>query len=401
MDGRVFERYSIPQRIGDSVVGRVWSFRDVTERERLLRRATFLSDATRLLASLDVEKALEGVAHLAVPYLGDACAIDLLREGGVRRLLLISRDPTRQATAELEPTALAGHTSTYSLNEIAHLAVPLVHDDEVLGVMTFIASPQRCYNQPDVEVAEELARRVALSIMNARLYRDAREALRARDEFLAVAAHELRGPVASLHVAVQLLSKGNLPPKTMAKLLATTERSDRRLSQFVDELLDVGHARAGHLHLTLEMVDLGDAVRAAASRFNAEIARSGSTLSLTIDGHVVGRWDRLRLEQVAGNLISNALKFGLGRPIHVSVTANNGRAALVVTDEGMGVPPDMRARIFDPFERAVSARHFGGLGLGLYIVRTIVSGMGGTIELESELGKGSTFTVRFPQERSE
>src|SRR5262249_40240144 len=114
-DGRVFERYSVPQRVKDDIVGRVWSFRDVTERERLFRRALFLSDATRLLASLDVEPALDSVAHLAIPYLGDGCAVDLLGNGGPRRLLVVSRDPSQPVNPELHSSDLAGHAAVYSL----------------------------------------------------------------------------------------------------------------------------------------------------------------------------------------------------------------------------------------------------------------------------------------------
>src|SRR5262249_27889926 len=124
LDGRFFERYSRPQRVGNEIVGRVWSYRDVTEREKILRRAMFLADTTRLLASLDVEPALDGVAHMAVPYLGDGCAVDLLGEGGPRRLLVVSRDPSRPMAIELHPTALAGHPIIYSVGTLSYMAAP-------------------------------------------------------------------------------------------------------------------------------------------------------------------------------------------------------------------------------------------------------------------------------------
>jgi signal transduction histidine kinase len=111
---------------------------------------------------------------------------------------------------------------------------------------------------------------------------------------------------------------------------------------------------------------------------------------------VVGAWDRLRLEQVVTNLLTNALKYGAGRPVHVRVWAEAGVARLAVRDEGIGIAPEHRARIFGKFERAVSERHYGGLGLGLHITQQIVRALGGSILLESEPGRGSTFTVELP-----
>ena len=399
-DGRVFERYSTPQRIGEQIAGRVWSFRDVTERERLFRRAVFLADATRLLASLDVEPALDSVAHMAVPYLGDGCAVDLLGDGGPRRLLVVSRDPTRPISPELRSAVLSGHPIIYTLGPLSYMAAPLVVKGAVVGAMTFVAPPSRRYTPRDLELAEELARRAALLVENARLYRGAQEAVRARDEFLAIAAHEIRGPITSIHLAVQNLQKRKLPGPASLKVLEMIEREDRRLARFVDELLDLGRIRAGRLHFTFEEVDLGTVVRDVATRLGAEIAKSGSSLSITTDGRPVGQWDRFRLDQVATNLLLNAIKFSLGKPIEITVRAHEGRATLAIRDEGVGIPSEMHEQIFQPFERAVSSRYYGGLGLGLHIVRTIVEGLGGTVSVESKRGAGSTFTVELPQTRS-
>jgi PAS domain S-box-containing protein len=396
-DGRVFERYSIPQRIGEKVVGRVWSFRDVTERERLLRRALFLTETARLLASLDVEKALASVAHLAVPFMGDSCAVDLLWDGNPRRLFVVSRDPTRPVDPELHNTVLAGHPTVYAVGSIAHMAVPLMVKNSVVGAITFAAPPGRDYIDEDLEFAEELARQAALSVENARLYRHAQEASQARDEFLTVAAHEIRGPITSMQLAVQSLQKGNLPPAAIPQVLDVIDRDQRRLARFVDELLDVGRIHADRLEFTLEDVELGDLVRSVAARSGAELARSGSSLSITTDGRLVGQWDRFRLDQVVSNLLSNAIKFGLGKPISIHVDAHDGRARLVVQDQGIGVAPETREQIFEPFERAVSVRNYGGLGLGLHIVKTIVEGLGGSVKVEGQPGAGSTFIVELPQ----
>jgi PAS domain S-box-containing protein len=396
-DGRVFERYSVPQRVKADVIGRVWSFRDVTDRERLFRRALFLADATRLLASLDVEPALDSVAHLAVPYLGDGCAVDLFGSGGPRRLLVVSRDPTQPINPELHSSVLAGHAAVYSLGSRSCMVAPLVIKDTVVGALTFVSARTRRYTSEDLELAEELASRAALSVENANLYRGAQQALQARDEFLSIAAHEIRGPITSIHIAVQGLGKGKAPGQAMPKLLDIIEREDRRLGRFVDELLDLGSIRTGRVHLAFEDVDLGNVVREVSSRLGAELARTGSSLSITSEGHPVGQWDRFRMEQVVANLLWNAMKFGLGKPISVNVSEQEGTTTLVVKDQGIGIPPDMLERIFKPFERAESARHYGGLGLGLFIVNTIVNSLGGSVRVESERNLGSTFTVELPK----
>jgi len=398
-DGRVFERYSTPQRIGEQIVGRVWSFRDVTEREKLLRRALFLADATRLLSSLDVEPALDSVAHLAVPYMGDVCAIDLLGNGQPRRLLVVSREGTESFSPELHRAVMAGHSTIYSMGARCCMAVPLVVKGAVAGAITFVGPRTRRYNEHDLEFAETLARRAALSVENSRLYRGAQEALQARDEFLAIAAHEIRGPITSVHMAVQGLQKGKVPATVTPRVLEIIEREGRRLARFVDELLDLGRIQSGQIYFNFEEVDLGNVVRASVADLGAELTRSGSALSITTEGHPVGQWDRFRLEQVATNLLANAIKFGEGKPIVVRVSGNQRLTTLQITDHGIGIPPELLDRIFKPFGRGVSARNYGGLGLGLFIVRTIVEGLGGTVHVESQPKKGSTFTVELPDVR--
>lgn len=396
-DGRVFESVSRPQRIGSDVVGRVWSFRDITDRERLFRRAVFLSDAARLLSSLDVEQALSSVAHLAVPFLGDSCAIDLLGEGAPRRLLAVSRDRTRGGAPELSPIVLAGRPLVYTAGVISHMAVPLVVNGAVSGAITFAATPGRRYSASDLDLAEELAGRTSLALEKSHLLQRAQEALRAREEFLAIAAHEIRGPVTSMHAAVQALLRHKLSEPATSRALELIEREDRRLRRFVDELLDLGLTRADVASFEIEQVSLARVVRDVLSHHEDDVVRSGSALSIELDERAIGMWNRERLEKVVTTLLSNALKFGLGKPVEVTVTTRNGRAILKVLDHGMGIPKDDQLRIFAPFERAVSVRHYGGLGLGLYIASSIVKGLGGTISLRSELGVGSEFTVELPQ----
>ena len=399
-DGRVFERYSKPQRVDGRIAGRVWSFRDVTERERLLQRATFLADATRLLASLDVDRALGDVARLAVPYLGEQCVVDVLAKGAAHRLLGVPDADPLLPVPQLHQGAAAGHSVLYDVGTRSAIAVPLLCRDVVAGGITVVAPREREYTRQDLELVEELARRMALSLDNARLFEGAREAVASRDEFLSIAAHEIRGPLTSIHLAVQGLLRKTLSLEATRSALEIIQREDRRLARFVDDLLDLGRLRTGQLHLTLEEVDLGTTIRDVVSRLSEEVEQSGSALTVTTSGDLVGHWDGVRLEQVVTNLVSNAIKFGKGQPIQIDAEEVNGRARMRVADHGIGIAPAVLPRIFDPFARGVDARHYGGLGLGLHIAKTIVDGLGGTLTASSAPDEGATFTVELPTTRS-
>lgn len=392
-DGRVFERYSRAQRVGDESVGRVWSFRDVTERERLLSSALFMADASRLLTSLDTESALESVAHLAVPLLGDGCAIDVFGNGAPRRLLAISRDPGSPVAVQLPGPVLAGHSLIHESNGTSYISVPLFVRGYVGGVLTFMAAPRRTYSAADLQTVEELAHRAAISLENSRLYRATQDAVHAREEFLAVAAHEIRGPLTSIRLTLEMLRDGQGPNDKLIDMIA---RAERRLARLVDELLDLGRVHGGRLQFVLEEVDLAQVVRDVAARMAPELTKSGSALSIRIDRDAVGTWDRSRVDQIVTNLVSNAIKFGLGKPIEITVGVRDGTATLTVTDQGIGIHKEMLEKIFEPFERAVPARHYGGLGLGLYIVRSIVRGLGGTINVRGAPGEGATFEITLP-----
>lgn len=396
-DGRTFERYSRPQRVEFAIVGRVWSFRDVTERERLLVAKSLLADASRLLTSLDVRSALDAVVRIAVPALGDACTIELFGEPSITASY--SSDPARPLSPAWPADVLAGRSAMYARDGVSQLAVPLLIQDEVTGAIAFAAPPSRPHTRADLDLAERLARGIALSIENARLYDRAQQALRAREEFLAIAAHELRGPLSVMNLAVQTLKRRDVPDSTRDRMLALVEREDRRLARFAEDITDITRIRAGALHFDDAQVDLVQVVREVVARLAPDIERSGSTVSIEAPHPVVGHWDRIRIDQVVTNLVVNALKFGLGRLVELSVSAGGGWATLTVSDRGLGVQASRRETIFWPFERAVPVRHYGGLGLGLFIVRTIVSRYGGMVHVEPRDGGGSRFVVRIPQAR--
>ncbi|MFP2934133.1 ATP-binding protein, partial [Pyxidicoccus sp. 3LG] len=311
----------------------------------------------------------------------------------------------RTAAPPLSPLGLREPAHLELLGELgvaAWLTVPLVARGRTLGVLVLVSTREsRAWGPEDVELAENLAARVALAVDNARLYEEAQRAIRVRDEFLSVAAHELFTPLTSLRLSVQGLQRtagtADRPASLSRAVLSIVDRQTRKLMRLVSELLDTSQLRTGRLRLQLEDVDLGQVVREVVEQLGPELERAGTPLELDVALGVTGRWDRLRLEQVVQNLLSNAVKYGERKPVELRVMADATQARLVVRDHGMGIPLEDQVRIFSPFERAISSRHFGGLGLGLYIVQRIVQQLGGSIRLWSEKGQGSTFVVELPR----
>jgi PAS domain S-box-containing protein len=228
-------------------------------------------------------------------------------------------------------------------------------------------------------------------------------ALKLRDEFLSIASHELKTPLTSLQLQLsgmqRLFRKQPLQHTMMPRLNERLEVLDRevdRIVRLVDDLLDVSRAASGHLHLDLERVNLAGVVRVVVDRFETDLARAGCTVSLSLDDSLEGQWDRLRLDQVVTNFLSNAIKYGPDKPIVIEVARHDGSARLTVRDQGIGIEPADQERIFDRFTRAVPATNYGGLGLGLWIVRVLVEAMRGTVGVASEPGQGATFTMTLP-----
>ncbi|MBS2031496.1 MAG: PAS domain-containing protein [Deltaproteobacteria bacterium] len=454
-DGRVLERYSAPALGEDGErYGRVWFFRDVTEakraeqRERLLieeraARSTaelakgrwqFLAEVSqRLGSSLNLDAVLRETGALSLRRLADCCFIDLLGEDGALHAAATScADPVRNAALErlrefrgagtpqdmaealrtgqpqltrlglrppTDPARAEDEAGFASLRISWLLTLPLGPRDRQLGTLTLGRAGAPTF--ADQQMAVELASRAATAIESALLYQRAQEAIGLRDDFLSVASHELRTPMTALRLSLQaLMRQAEQHPEreseTTDRLVRAASRYEVRLSKLVDTLLDVTRIESGNLALELEPVDLCAVAQEVVSLFQAEAARSHTAIVLQAPGPVVGHWDRSRLEQVVTNLLSNALKYGAGRPVHVEIASSQGRAQLVVRDQGIGVPVEQHEKIFGRFERAVSSRHYGGLGLGLYIVKGITEALGGKVWLKSAPGAGATFTVELP-----
>jgi PAS domain S-box-containing protein len=223
----------------------------------------------------------------------------------------------------------------------------------------------------------------------------AQEAVHVRDDFLSVASHELNTPLTPLKLQLGMLRRDNDPAR-LASRLDTIERQVDRFGELVARLLDVSRIAAGRLALEPEALNLKAVMRDVATRFAPEAAAHGCELRFRAQDGVIGWFDRVRMDQVLANLVSNAVKYGQGNPIEMSLDASEGVAHIRVRDQGIGIEPHLQVRIFERFERAVSARHYGGFGLGLWIVRQIVEASGGRIAVESKPGEGSTFSVDLP-----
>jgi PAS domain S-box-containing protein len=236
----------------------------------------------------------------------------------------------------------------------------------------------------------------------AQLYEKARDEIRLRDDFLSIASHEFKTPLATLSLQTQMLLRalersGDKPFSMQRPRVEAVHRQTRHLSRLVQGLLDITQITAGRLVLRPETVDLAAIVRDAAAKWRETLARAKSELHLRVGENITGRWDPMRLEQIIDNLVGNAVKYGAGKPVEVVAESDGAMAHIVVRDEGIGIAPEDQQRIFERFERAVSKRSYGGFGLGLWIVRKIVEAHRGEIRVSSEVGRGSRFEVMLPR----
>jgi signal transduction histidine kinase len=270
------------------------------------------------------------------------------------------------------------------------------------GALTFVRETGGLpFDELDATTAREFAVRSAFAIENARLYQEAQRSIESRDEFLALAGHELKTPVTPLRIQAQGLRRAierarPLPPEQLAERLGRIDRAAERLERLVDTLLEVSELTVGSLVLRPTRVDLRDVVARAVERLRDTVERTGS--SLTLSGEpAIGVWDARHVEHACENLLANAAKYGAGNPIEMRISSDADVARLSVTDHGVGIPREAQRRLFERFQRPAPIQHFGGFGLGLWIVRQVAEAHGGKIAFASEPGVGSRFTLELPR----
>ncbi|HET6344536.1 MAG TPA: PAS domain-containing sensor histidine kinase [Myxococcota bacterium] len=387
---------------------------DITALKRAETALRLLSDASRSLSERlpDLAPALQRCAALASSALAPCCAVWLrgheaspspppAHAHGTDDLLCSDCGATAPPLADLALTRCE-HEDTFTLHEatgLHRLVVAITGRERLLGAL--VLSAARPFERHQLSLARELAHRIGVACDNARLYAEAQEAVRTRDTFLSIASHELKTPLTPLQLQVKsILRSAAAGPISQDRLLHKTRVIDAqvtRLISLINDLLDISRIASGRLNLHLEPVDLTVVASEVTQRFRPTLNRARSELVFEAAGSITGTWDALRLDQVVTNLLSNAIKYGGGKPIEVRVDGDVDTARLVVRDQGIGIDPSHLSRIFERFERAVSERHYGGLGLGLWIARQIVDSLHGSISVDSRQGAGSTFTVLLPR----
>jgi signal transduction histidine kinase len=234
-----------------------------------------------------------------------------------------------------------------------------------------------------------------------------RHAVRMRDDFMSMVSHELRTPLNGLildtHLRKLYLSRGNLDAFTEDKLRAMFERDERQINsliRLIEDMLDVSRIRTGKLSIRPEAFDLAQSLRNVVENFTQQMRVAGCEVQVEIEAELRGRWDQFRIEQVISNLLSNALRYGAGRPVTVRAWGEVDAIRVEVRDQGIGITPENQQRIFLQFERVVGSEMASGLGLGLFISEQIVKAHAGRIEVDSQIGRGSTFTLWLPRDAS-
>ena len=289
------------------------------------------------------------------------------------------------------------------MGTLAIAYLPLSIEGKTLGVLNFTFPLIKQFDNYEKDFMIALARQCAQAVHRSKLFDDAKKAIEVRDEFLSIASHELRTPLTPLKMQIQAVARqleidsSNLTPERLIKMVETSDRQITRLSVLIDDLLDVTRISAGKLSLNKESFNMKEMITDIIGQYSHQFKSTQTTVDLIIEGDIIGSWDKVRIEQVIINLLTNAAKYAPNKPIQAKVSKAESRVFISVNDQGPGISPDNYDRIFKRFERVTDKSNIGGLGLGLYICKQIVEAHHGKIYVESEMGKGSTFTVELPE----
>jgi signal transduction histidine kinase len=330
---------------------------------------------------------------------GPQHVFEFVNEAHIRAL---GFDATGKSVREAQPESIEIHgilDQVYKTGETAELReIPITVTDRLRYFdLTYAARKDGAGNIDGimilgVEITEQVLAREELH-----------RALQARDEFLSVASHELRTPLTSMKMQVQLakrhIEKGDpsaYEPLRVEKLVKQTDVQIDRIGHLVDDMLDISRIDTGKLAIHRQPMDMSALTREVVERYRNDWESANSPVTVSTSGPIVGNWDPFRIEQVVTNLLTNAIRYGNSKPIQFEAKLAGNSAELIVRDHGIGIAKENQERIFQRFERAVTANEISGLGLGLYIVRQILEMHRGSISVESEVGQGTTFTVKLP-----
>lgn len=410
---------------------------DISIRKNNEHNLLFLAKASQELSqSLNIDETLKKLAKLTVPEIADWCTIDLLNNKGKLEYFTIAhKDPEKIEWAKKLRSKLPRNSSSggveyvlktgnaqitplvtdellkksiksekeyqliksIGLNSV--MIVPICEGKKPIGAITFITSEtRRNYTKADLAMAEDLANRASLAIENARLYKEAQDAIKLRNEFISIASHELKTPVTSIKAYGQVLQRRFMKrgDAESANYLQKMDNQLNRLSALISDLLDVTRIETGKLLLHKDYYDFDDLVKESIDAIERTIPQK-IRVKVTTRKKVYG--DKFRTGQVLTNLLSNAAKYS-PETAHIEVIAEQKKddVEVCIKDFGIGIPKEKQTMVFDRFYRVSGPQDetYPGLGLGLYISSEIIKRQGGRIWLESEEGKGSTFCFRLP-----
>lgn len=416
---------------------------DITDKKIAVLDQKFLSEVSEMLShSFDFKTNLQKMADAAVEYFCDACVIDQLKpDGSIERIIVGMKDPVlREKELKLQEkyperyshdhplfnALVTGRTIFVEdcrvmwpmfrekfgeeyLLDLAHIdsrsviSVRLKGRESLLGTITFftVGGSKFTFQERHKHLVEEIAYRTSMAMENSILYQNSQEAIRSRDEFLSIASHELKTPLQSLMLQNQMrkreLQKGiEVNEVKLKRMLDTDDRQLQRISRLIDDMLDIARIRAKRLTIHKEKFEFVPFLTDVVDRLAPQMTEAGCEYSLQLCDAVSLHADAYRIEQVIVNLLTNAMKFGAGKPIRLEVVKFSYKIRLLVHDQGPGIHLDDAERIFQRFERATNDREISGLGLGLYISRQIVQDHEGALYVTSHPGSGSTFIMELP-----
>jgi PAS domain S-box-containing protein len=416
---------------------------DIEDRKKLEDTQRFLSQAGEILvSSLNSNYIFESISKLSVPYLADWCSFDMMNDDEVlENFITYHRDSSKISRAkdmhkfysthpasedDILRALASGKTQVYKevgkkiltdhdlnkyqtdlaeeLSDTTIMVIPLIAHGHSLGTLTFANfGIGKMYDKDDVALGEELGRRVALALENAKLYHFSQRAIEIRNDFLSIASHELNTPITSVKLQLQMVNRTlthkkdeAFPIERFKKSIDTSVKQVDRLINLVQVLLDVSRIQSGQFNFVFDKVNVYDMVNEVVDRHKELLQTYSCSLTMKNTSNISAFWDKTRMEQVLTNLINNAVKYAPGK-IEVIVSDDSENVKISVRDFGRGIPEDKIHSIFDRFERGNSPESVSGLGLGLYIVKRIIEGHNGKIEIHSKINEGSCFAIVIPK----
>lgn len=441
--GRIHEIVVILNDVTENVETHHALIKTISERVEAEADQKFLSEASELLnSSLDYREILKSLGDFAANYFCDGIFVDqLLNSGEIKRIVVVHKNPevvkklkrfdddfpNRYENNPAVDTVITGktlfvedthffwekqrsvfgekyHAAVMSIGIKSNIRVRLKGRESILGTISFFTdeNSEKKLLKRHIWLAEELGHRVSMAFENSLVHQASQDAIRSRDEFLSIASHELKTPLQSLTLQNQM-RKRNLTKKllhsfsleNLSSMIEADLRQLMRINRLIDDMLDISRIRAGKLTFIKEKVEFCEFVKDVLERFRPQLDSVGCHLTVLYCEPVWTHMDRYRIEQVIVNLLTNAMKYGAGKPVRVEILKKSDKLQMHVHDKGPGIREEDSERIFERFERAISSNEVSGLGLGLYISRQIMEQNEGQLSVRSHFGQGSTFIMEL------